>query len=510
MTTLEQTVVVPESLLKLVDERTLHILDRRRRAGVVRRRGWLVRRMLLLADVLGLVAAFAFAEAVFGAHALDGNRVDAASETLMFACTLPLWIVAAKLYGLYDKDEERTHHTTVDDFTRVFHLITVGAWLVFAGARISRVAEPDLIKMGAFWVTAICAIPLLRAGARAHCRRRVGYLQNAIVVGAGNVGQLIARKLMQHPEYGINLVGFVDADPIERRSDLGHLALLGGPERLPDLVRLLDVERVIFAFNREPLDDQLASIRALADLNVQVDIVPRLFEIVGPNVDLHDVEGLPLVGLRPVRLPRSSRLLKRALDIAGASIGLLLTAPLFAFVAWRIKQDSPGPIFFRQTRLGLNMREFTILKFRTMKVGTPDDEHREYVRATMDRGALPGSNGVFKLERESAITRVGGWLRRTSLDELPQLINVLRGDMSLVGPRPCLAYEAEGFEPHHFDRFHVPAGITGLWQVTARAHSTFGEALDLDVAYAHAWSLGLDLRLLFLTPLQLLRQKGTR
>ena len=234
-----------------------------------------------------------------------------------------------------------------------------------------------------------------------------------------------------------------------------------------------------------------------------------MFDLVGPKAEIHTLEGLALVGLPPAKPSRSSLLLKRAVDIAGASLGLLLTAPLFAYVAFRIRRDSPGPVFFRQTRLGMNMREFEALKFRTMYVDTDDSAHRDYVQAAMSRTISAQDNGLYKLERRDAITPFGRWLRRTSLDELPQLINVLRGEMSLVGPRPCIPYEMESFEPHHFDRFLVPAGITGLWQVTARAHSTFGEALEMDVAYARGWSLGLDLRLLLLTPMRLLTG-GTR
>ncbi len=214
------------------------------------------------------------------------------------------------------------------------------------------------------------------------------------------------------------------------------------------------------------------------------------------------------MSLPPTHLSRAALAAKRVLDIVGAGAALVLTAPLFAYIALRIRMDSNGPVFFRQTRLGYGMRTFTVFKFRTMLTGTEDAEHREYIRSTMSSRAELGDSRLYKLERRDSITGVGSWLRRTSLDELPQLINVLRGEMSLVGPRPCIPYEVENFQPHHFERFLVPQGITGLWQVAARSNSTFGEALEMDVAYARGWSVGLDLRLLFRTPFALRRQRS--
>jgi lipopolysaccharide/colanic/teichoic acid biosynthesis glycosyltransferase len=293
------------------------------------------------------------------------------------------------------------------------------------------------------------------------------------------------------------------------RGDLEDYPVLGSPGDIVDIVERYEVDRVIVAFSNDRHDLLVNLVRSLRELDVQIDLVPRLFEAVGPVVHMHVVEGLPLVGLPPSRHPRLACRVKRLGDVVVAGGVLFFALPLFAWVALRIKLDSPGPVFFRQQRLGQDQRVFTLLKFRTMTVDTDDAAHREYLRGIMDTSALPSENNLYKLDRSSQITRAGAWLRHTSLDELPQLINVIRGDMSLVGPRPCIPYETELFEPHHFDRFLVPAGMTGLWQVAARAHATFKEALDLDAAYARNWSLRLDLWLLARTPVALFRGRVT-
>ena len=490
-----------------VDDRTLRLLEFRRKRGAYVRRGWIMRRLLLGADAVGLLLAFSLTAAIAGTSSSAAGGLAPLSEFGLFAATLPLWFFAAKLHGLYERDEAHASHSTVQEFTSVAHVVTLGTWIVFAGSWLIGVTEPDPPRLVLFWFMAVALLVSCRGIARVASRDHIGYLQNAVIVGAGDIGQLVARKLLQHREYGINVVGFIDDEPKERRADLGHLTLLGGPEQLPEVIEFFDVERVIVAFSNEPDQRTLDLIRSLRELDVHVDLVPRLFEVLGSTATIHDVEGLPLVGLPPVRLSRSSQLLKRTLDVVVAATVLLLTAPLFAYVAWRIKRDSPGPIFFRQSRLGLNMREFTALKFRTMVVDVDQSVHRAYIASTMDASAIASANGIYKLDRNDAVTPVGRWLRKTSLDELPQLINVLRGEMSLVGPRPCIPYETELFRPHHFERFLVPAGLTGLWQVKARAQSTFGEALDLDVSYARSWSLGLDFELLCRTPFALLRQR---
>ena len=465
-----------------------------------RRRGWLIRRTLVVADLVGLTLAFA----VVGLVGAAPNRHVLVASVV----SLPVWIAMARLYHLYAQDEERTDHATTDEIVGVFHLVSIGTWVTLVWLEVTGLADPSVTSAAVLWGSAIVFITLARATARALCRRSSLYEQNTLILGAGDVGQRVARKLLRHHEYGLHVVGFVDAQPKSRHEDLVGLPLLGTPDELEAVVRAHDVERVIVAFSGDAEEETLAALRALNDLEIQIDIVPRLFELVGPSVTIDTLEGLPLVKLPPARLPRSAQLIKRSIDVVTATALLILFAPLFLVISLAIKLDSQGPIFFRQERLGRARTPFIALKFRTMRTDVDTEAHRAYIETIMSADVSANRNGLYKLERQDAITRVGRVLRKTSVDELPQLLNVLRGEMSLVGPRPCIPYEMEFFQPHHFDRFLVPGGITGLWQVTARAHSTFGEALDMDVAYARGWSLGLDLRLLARTPFAVLRGRG--
>lgn len=466
--------------------------ERRQRRALTR--GGIVRRALATADAVAVVFAAALAITALPAPLTT-------DEAIAFVLLVPLWIVAAKLFGLYGGDERRIDHSTLDEVVSVFLLATVASWALAIAAEVSGRLHETGSRLILFWVAAVVTSLLLRGVVRWRLQRHPAYRQRALILGSDATGRLVARKLEQHPEYGVETVGFVDACDGD--------GVVGTPDDLAGLVRRLDVDRVIVAFADQPAEATVATLQSLSRLDVFVDIVPRLYDVVGLSGQIHAVEGLPLIDLAPARIGRSSRFVKRSIDVVGALAGLFLFAPLFAVVPLLIRRESPGPAFFRQERLGERMRPFTILKFRTMRDGTRPDAHREYIRTTMRSDAAPQSNGLYKLERSDAITRTGAFLRRTSLDELPQLVNVLRGEMSLVGPRPCMQYETEYFQPHHFERFLVPAGLTGLWQVTARAHSTFGEALDMDVAYVRGWSLGLDLSLLLRTVKHVLTRKGT-
>ena len=469
----------------------------------IRRRGWLVRRALLTADIVGLTVAFVVAEVAFGGEASAANRLGSGGEYMLFVLALPAWVLAAKLYGLYDRDEERTDHSTADDFAGVFHLVTITSWLILVAARVSGVADPGMLKMVAFWMLAICGVPAARSAGRAYCRRQIEYLQNTVIVGAGAVGQSLARKLLNHPEYGLNLVGFVDADPCESPDDLAHLAVLGGPTDLPALVKLLDVERIILAFSNESDIDTLELVRGAGDLNVQVDIVPRLFETVGLNVQLHTIEGLPLVGLPPLRLSRSSAVIKRMLDIVLSIAGIVLLAPLLLSIALAIMLDSRGSVLYRHERVGRNKKRIEVLKYRTMRIeACAGDRYggREADELFADLMADPSFAAEFergqKVQNDPRVTRVGRFLRASSLDELPQLFNVLVGDLSLVGPRAITLAELVRYGDDVEQLMSVRPGVTGYWQVNGRSRLAYEDRVRLDLSYIRGWSLGLDLTIL--------------
>lgn len=497
-----QGVDIYDAITDAVGDRTLEILERRRRTTTVRRRGWLVRRMLLGADLLGLVAALFLAE-WFVNRRSDAGVLSARDEVIIFLASLPAWVAIAKLYGLYDRDEERADHSTSDDVAGVFHMVTVCTWLFWVGTLISHIAHPTAPKLIIFWCAAVCFISAARAGARTVARRSVLYLQNAVIVGAGEVGQLIAKKLLQHPEYGINLVGFIDTSPRERREDLEHLALLGGTEHLTAVIRLFDVERVIVAFSNERHEETLALVQSVKGLDVQVDIVPRLFETVGPNVGIHMLEGIPLVGLPPSRLSYSSALIKRAADVVGSLLILLLSLPMLSLIALTVKLGSEGPVFYRHRRVGRRGQPIEVIKFRTMHLAACRGDRyggaaaEAVFRSLMEDPARADEfEESYKLADDPRVTRIGRLLRQTSLDEFPQLINVIRGDLSLVGPRPITDDELGRYGSGADDVLAFRPGITGYWQVNGRSRLSYEDRVRLDLVYVRSWSLRLDVEIL--------------
>ena len=452
---------------------------------------WITVKALPAAEALGLLVAFMVLPF------LRDGMPGWSAQTAMFVATIPGWFVLARLYGLHDHDKRHVDHSTGDDIPAVFQLVTTGTLVLLAAdAWFSlRFSAGELLL---FWPLAVATVTSARACARGVIRRTTAP-ENTIIVGAGHVGRLIEAKLSRHPEYGIRVVGFVD----RQAEQAGQADLLGDTGRLAELCRVFDVERVIVAFSRESDSELVELVRSLESLDVRVDVVPRLFDLTGLAARLHRVEGLPLVSIAPAGLTERSRAVKRVMDIAFSATALVVLAPLLALIGIAIRLESAGPVFFRQRRVGRNDSPFRMLKFRTM---VADADERKHEVAHLNKFARNGGDPrMFKIAGDPRVTRVGALLRRYSLDELPQLVNVLRGEMSLVGPRPLIPSEDRHVSAWARRRLDLRPGMTGLWQVLGRNEIPFEEMVKIDYLYVRSWSVWTDLKLMLRTVPMLFR-----
>jgi exopolysaccharide biosynthesis polyprenyl glycosylphosphotransferase len=469
-------------------------LPRRRHASWSR--GRVARRALIAADVSGFACAFVLAAAVAKGTGWFG-RPEAARALAALLVSLPLWVLLAQVVGLYGRDGRRAHYSTTQEIAPVAAIVSVAVLVYLLGGETVGFGPADRLHATVFWAASVLFVLCARTLARAIVREHADFVQNTVIVGAGEVGQAVAWKFLHHPETGINVVGFADDGFSQLRAELTHLPVLCPPRELASLMPQLDVDRVVIAFTPDGHEETLALVRDLRERHVLIDIVPRLFDLVGPGAEMHDVDGMPLVSLSTVRLSRSSVRLKRGLDLVVGGSAALLLAPLFGLVALAIKLDSRGPVFFRQKRVGGGGVEFDLLKFRTM---VEDAESRKHEVAHLNMHLRPGRDPrMFKVPNDPRVTRVGRVLRRYFLDETPQLLNVLRGEMSLIGPRPLIPEEACFVDDWGRRRLELKPGMTGPWQVHGRSSIAFGEMVKLDYFYVTTWTLGSDLRLLLQT-----------
>jgi exopolysaccharide biosynthesis polyprenyl glycosylphosphotransferase len=453
---------------------------------------------LLTADGLGLGAS------LIGAGLLDHATGGATtvSDAMGFVLYLPVAVIVMAGYGLYRRGRRRLVASSFPDLSQLLHGVIVSCLLLLflTGAAHRLIGLPQLDRR-AVWIFGLLAVVAVVA-ARMAARRAAQLAHTSsqvLIVGSGLVAASVALRVGHVP--GLKIVGFVDdniVSPEEKR--WGDMAHLGRLDDVVDVIERFEVDHVIVAFS-PVLESRMAGIlRSLAE-DVQISVVPRMFDLLTVRSHVDDLAGLPVVDVAPASLGPADRFAKRALDIVASGIGLLIISPLLVTIALAVKLTSPGPVLFKQERTGRRGREFAICKFRSMRAG-----------AEGERTALTSENEadgpLFKMREDPRITRIGRLLRKTSLDELPQLINVFKGDMSLVGPRPFVVAESAEIDGWAARRFDVRPGMTGLWQISGRNDLPFEELRRLDYSYVASWSLWWDLRILWHTPASVLSRHG--
>jgi exopolysaccharide biosynthesis polyprenyl glycosylphosphotransferase len=395
------------------------------------------------------------------------------------------------------------------------------SWLEEVYASINAVTSATVVVLGLYFIfqplvfsrllmlfaAVICVslLALTRAGrriGRAYLRGKGIGIQRTLVIGSGEVGMAVMRTMIARRELGYLPIGYVDDDPERASADLGRVKGMGGTKNLGKTLRnhMIDMAVITLPWNQHDRIHELVQVCKRAD--VEVRVVPDVFQLNLRQVQVENLDGIPLLGINgEVVLQGHQRLMKRLIDL-----GLILLASpalliLFVTISIIIWLEGPGPIFYSQKRIGLNGKPFDMVKFRSM-IPNADDFHEQLVKESGEDPRHP------KIKNDPRITSVGRFIRRTSVDELPNLINVLRGQMSLVGPRPPTPDEVKLYEPWHMQRLQTLPGLTGLWQVNGRSDVPFDEMCLLDIYYIENWSVGMDARILMMTLPRVLMRSG--
>jgi exopolysaccharide biosynthesis polyprenyl glycosylphosphotransferase len=473
---------------------TLPAAPRRLRAGRTR--------LLAFGDLSSLVVAYVLAYLVADAIApLPPVSADRWFLALVGVSAPFVWLGLFTAYRLYDNDSLRISVSSFDEVRDLFHVMLIGSLIYLIVSQgiaflfdwwIYTAVEAALFMSGA-----LLLVPVVRGSIRSWVFPRVMTPRRTLIVGSGEDARLVFRKITAHPEYGLEVIGFLNGG-----ADDLPAPLLGTPGDVARIVDEYEVDRVLVASSVGSHEETLELVRTVRRPDVQVSLVPRYFEIFTSHATLDDVEGMPVVTLPPMRLGRSARLLKRLVDVAVSGSALLVLSPLLAAVAIAIRLDSNGSVLYWQPRRGRLGSTFRIVKFRSMYTGA-EAKRAEVLHMNEVDGPL------FKIKgKDPRVTRVGAFLRKTSIDELPQLWNVLKGEMSLVGPRPFVVYEADQITGWATRRLDMTPGITGLWQVLGRNDIPFDEMTKLDYLYVTNWSVWWDLKILCQTVPVVLGRRG--
>ena len=470
---------------------TDRLLNKGAGASVARKRDTVFRRMLALADVTGVYLALL-------AVVIAGGGVPPLRPAAVLV--VPFVVLLSKTIGLYDRDQNMLRKTTIDEAPSILHMAVACAlmvWLCEALLFRGFLDRPQVFGLAvATFAFVIMGRSLVRALALA-----ITSPERCIVLGNAVDTERTAGKLAGSAGVKATVLGRLAL----RADDTHHAPLasatLGDVRALEQVIKEHSVERVIIAPDSHDQEEILEAIRLVKELDVKVSVLPRLLEVVGSSSTFDEVGGITLLGVRQYGLPKSSVFLKRTMDIIGATITLVLLFPLLLLLGLAVKLDSRGPVFFCQLRIGRHGRCFDMFKFRSM---VPDaDQLKGQLR---ERNEAVG--GLFKISDDPRITRVGRFLRQMSLDELPQLLNVLRGEMSLVGPRPLVPAEDSLIEGWQRRRLAVKPGMTGLWQIFGSARIPMNEMVKIDYLYGANWSIWLDLKILLRTVPYMVHRRG--
>lgn len=440
-----------------------------------------------------------------------------------YALLLPLVIpIRLLLFRYYDLYRVRGEFSFVEDMARVFRATAIGSLLIVAATFMYRggVAYRAFSYSRAIFLfdfllvlASMGAVRMLLRAGQILVRRRGVNLIPTLIVGRGPEAALCIHEMRARPELGYRVIGIVDVAPVFENAHIDAarslasfegVPVIGDLQDLPEAIRESGANEVIISDPNVPGETLFeVMIQTGRRRGVEFRIAPTLLNCLPSKTEIDQVGSLPMVTLFRSPLSNSARVAKRGSDLIIALGALLVLSPLWLLIALLIKLDSRGPVFYKQERVGMDGRVFLFYKFRTMRAGTDDAEHREfqkrYISGQPDSNLGDDQRPAYKLRADDRVTRLGRILRRTSLDELPQLFNVLRGDMSVVGPRPPIPYEVESYELWHRKRLDMKPGITGLWQVSGRNRLPFDEMVRMDLYYIENWSLLLDVKIILQT-----------
>lgn len=412
-----------------------------------------------------------------------------------------LLLLIFRLDGVYDR---RRGSSLLDVIYALTSSTTTGIVVMIVVALVYR----PLLYSRLIFLYASVLIVLFLSASRAfvavvfwRMRARGVGVDRVLIIGAGEVGRTVMRTVVARPELGYRIIGFLDDNPEKGETDIGPFKALGGLDNLAGVLGAECITEVIIALPWTYHRKILSLITRCERARVRVRFVPDIFQLTLSRVDMDDLGGIPLLGVKPVTIRGSSLAIKRVMDLTLAGLGGLVALPFMALIALAIRLDSPGPILFKQVRVGKGGKEFLCWKFRSMREGAETEQERL-------RQLNEATGPLFKIKDDPRMTRVGRFLRRISLDELPQIYNILRGEMSFVGPRPPLPSEVAQYQEWHKQRLEAPQGITGLPQVSGRSDLTFDEQCLLDIFYIENYSPALDVRILLRTVPTVLSRKG--